>query len=37
MHKMAQFLIDTMNRNANEYNEFVKKKKEWREKMKKQL
>lgn len=37
MHKMAQFLIDTMNRNANEYNEFVKKKKEWREKMKKKL
>lgn len=37
MHKMAQFLIDTMNRNANEYSEFVKKKKEWREKMKKQL
>lgn len=37
MHKMAQFLIDTMNRNANEYNEFVKKKKEWREKMKEKL
>lgn len=35
MHKMAQFLIDTMNRNADEYNEFVKNKRKWRERMKK--
>ena len=34
MHKMAQYLIDTMNSNANEYNEFVRRKCEWREKMK---
>lgn len=39
MHKMAQFLIDTMNRNRGEYNEFVKRKQqqrqEWRDMMKK--
>lgn len=35
MHKMAQYLIDTMNSNANEYNEFVRQKREWGEKMKK--
>ncbi len=39
MHKMAQFLIDTMNRNRGEYNEFVKRKRqqrqEWRDMMKK--
>lgn len=38
MQMMAQFLIDTMNRNQDEYNEFVKRKQqqrqEWREKMK---
>lgn len=35
MHKMAQFLIDTMNRNRGEYDEFVKRKQqqrqEWRD------
>lgn len=35
MHQMAQYLIDTMNRNANEYDEFVRQKREWREKMRK--
>lgn len=34
MHKMAQFLIETMNRNRSEYDEFVKRKQqqrlEWR-------
>lgn len=30
MHEMAQYLVDTMNRNANEYSEFVKRKEEWR-------
>ena len=37
MHKMAQFLIDTMNRNRGEYDEFVKLKRqqrqEWRSMM----
>ena len=37
MHKMAQFLIYTMNRNRGEYDEFVKRKQqqrqEWRKKM----
>lgn len=37
MHKMAQFLIDTMNRNRGEYDEFVKRKQqqrqEWRSMM----
>ena len=35
MHEMAQYLIDTMNQNINEYNEFIKKKREWRNMMKK--
>lgn len=34
MHKMAQYLVDTMNNNANEYTEFVKRKAEWRKLMK---
>lgn len=37
MHQMAQFLIDTMNRNRGEYDEFVRRKQqqrqEWRSKM----
>lgn len=33
MHEIAQYLIETINRNANEYNEFVRKKREWRETM----
>lgn len=37
MHKMAQFLIETMNRNRGEYDEFVKRKQqqrqEWRSMM----
>ncbi len=37
MHKMARFLIDTMNRNHGEYDEFVKRKRqqrqEWRSMM----
>lgn len=35
MHEMAKFLIDTMNRNAGEYSEFIRKKREWREYMRK--
>lgn len=39
MHNMAQFLMNTMNRNHGEYDEFVKRKKqqrlEWRNMMKK--
>ena len=31
MHKMAQFLIDTMNRNRGEYDEFVKLKRQQRQ------
>lgn len=31
MHKMAQFLIDTMNRNRGEYDEFVKRKQQQRQ------
>ena len=34
MHEMAQYLVDVMNRNANEYSEYVKRKEEWREYMK---
>lgn len=37
MHKMAQFLIDTMNDNLNEYDVFVRQKQEWRTKMKKHV
>ena len=33
MHKMAQYLVDTMNNNANEYSEFVRRKAEWRKLM----
>lgn len=35
MHKMAQFLIDTMNHNRGEFDKFVKQKQEWRSMMKK--
>lgn len=35
MHEMAQYLIDIMNRDMNEYDEFVRKKQEWRKKMQK--
>lgn len=34
MHEMAQYLVDVMNRNANEYSEYVKRKEKWREYMK---
>ena len=30
MHEMAQYLLDTMNKNADEYLEFVRRKEEWR-------
>ena len=30
MHNMAQYLVDTLNNNANEYSEYVKRKEEWR-------
>lgn len=35
MHEMAQYLVDTMNQNANEYSEFVRRKEEWRKIMRK--
>ena len=35
MHEMAQYLIDTMNRNNNEFNEFVMQKRKWRKLMRK--
>ena len=34
MHNMAQYLVDTLNNNANEYSEYVKRKEEWRKHMK---
>lgn len=34
MHMMAQYLVNVMNRNANEYSEYVKRKEEWRRFMK---
>jgi hypothetical protein len=34
MHNMAKYLVDTLNNNANEYSEYVKRKEEWREHMK---
>lgn len=34
MHNMAQYLVDTLDNNANEYSEYVKRKKEWRKHMK---
>lgn len=37
MHEMAQYLVDVMNRNANEYFEYAKRKEERREYMKRQL
>lgn len=36
MHMMAQYLVDTMNQNANEYSEYVRSKEEWRRFMKNQ-
>jgi hypothetical protein len=35
MHEMAQYLIEIMNRNSLEYDNFVKKQREWRNIMKK--
>lgn len=34
MHNMAKYLFDTLNNNANEYSEYVKRKEEWRRLMK---
>lgn len=34
MHEMAQYIVDTMNKNANEYSEYVRRKEEWRRVMK---
>lgn len=34
MHNMAKYLVDTLNNNANEYSEYVKRKEEWRRLMK---
>ena len=34
MHNMAKYLVDTLNNNTNEYSEYVKRKEEWREHMK---
>ena len=36
MHEMARYLIDTMNQNADEYYEYVRRKEAWRRMMKKQ-
>lgn len=36
MHMMAQYLIDAMNKNANEYSEYVRRKGVWRVLMRKQ-
>ena len=33
MHEMAKYLVDTINNNANEYSEFVRRKAEWRKLM----
>lgn len=35
MHELAQYIVDTMNENANEYSEFVKRKEDWRKQMRK--
>ena len=35
MYQMAKFLVDTMNSHNNEYDEFVRQKREWNIKMKK--
>lgn len=35
MHETAQYLVDTMNQNADEYSEYVRRKGEWRRMMKK--
>ena len=35
MHRMAKYLVETMNRNRGEYDEFVKRQQEWRSKMRK--
>lgn len=34
MHRMAQYMLDCMNIYTNEYDEYIKQKAEWREKMK---
>ncbi len=34
MYEMARYLVDTMNHNANEYTEYVRRKEEWRMAMK---
>lgn len=34
MHKVAQYMVEIMNTHTNEYDEYVKQKAEWREKMK---
>ncbi len=33
MHEVAQYLIDTMNRDADEYTNFISQKREWRKRM----
>ncbi|MGM9816161.1 MAG: RloB family protein [Lepagella sp.] len=35
MHRVAKYLVETMNRNRGEYDEFVKRQQEWRNKMRK--
>lgn len=35
MHRMAKYLVETMNRNRGEYDEFVKRQQVWRSKMQK--
>lgn len=34
MYEMAQYIVDTMNKNTNEYSEYVRRKEEWRRVMK---
>ena len=33
MHEMAQYMVDVMDKNANEYSEFIKRKENWRKLM----
>lgn len=33
MHKMAQYMVETMNKNANEYSEILKQRAEWKRRM----
>lgn len=37
MHEMAQYLVDTMNNNANEYLKYVEMQKERRRSMKEKI